>query len=133
MGKLKLYTIGATVGGIIGGTIVLLSTPKKGADLRKSIKQTAAAIKTPLKEVANNLGDVKNRVSSLKKDSIPVIKSTVTDIGGLVNSWKADIQPHLTKLKGNIVQLEAAKEKLKAKLKNDPSKSAGDDQAPPSL
>lgn len=133
MGKLKLYTIGAAVGSVIAGTIVLLNTPKKGADLRKSIRQTAAAIKNPLKEAAGNLGDVKNRVSSLKKDSVPVIKSTVADIGELVSAWKADIQPHLTKIKGNIIQLEAAKDKLKAKLKNDPAKSANEDTTPPSL
>ncbi|BBN99513.1 YtxH domain-containing protein [Sporolactobacillus terrae] len=134
MGKFFSYTIGAVVGGIIGGTVVLLTTPKKGEEIRSDIKDRAASIQQPLKDAANNLTAVKDRVIALKDDSVPVLKSAVTDIGNLLQEWKEDVQPYLTKIKNNVVQLEAAKDKLSNKLtEHSPEKKEGEEQTPPSL
>ncbi|RYM02166.1 hypothetical protein EWH99_11520 [Sporolactobacillus sp. THM7-7] len=134
MGKFLSYTIGAVVGGIIGGTAVLMSTPKKGADVRNEIKEKALSIQEPLKDAANNLATVKDRVLELKDEGVPVLKSTVSDIGHLLKEWKEDVQPYLTKIKNNVVQLEAAKEKLTNKMKaHSPEKKPGEEETPPSL
>ncbi|GGL42857.1 YtxH domain-containing protein [Sporolactobacillus putidus] len=134
MGKFISYTIGAAIGGLVGGTVVLLVTPKKGEDIRNDILQRASAIQQPLKDAANNLSTVKDRVLSMKDESLPVLKSTVSDIGELLKGWKEDVQPYLTKIKNNVVQLEAAKEKLSNKLRsNSPEKKPGEEETPPSL
>lgn len=134
MSKFFSYTIGAVVGGIIGGTIVLLTTPKKGEEIRGDIKEKAASIQQPLKDAANSLSQVKDRVVALKDESVPVLKSAVSDIGNLLQEWKEDVQPYLTKIKNNVVQLEAAKEKLSNKLtKESPEKKPGEEETPPSL
>ncbi|TGA99178.1 hypothetical protein E4665_05180 [Sporolactobacillus shoreae] len=134
MGKFLSYTIGAVIGGVVGGTIVLLTAPKKGEEFRQDIKDKAVTIQQPLKDVANNLNAVKDRVLELKDESIPVLKSTVSDLGNLLKDWKDDIQPYLTKIKNNVVQLEAAKEKLTNKLKTEaPEKKTGEEETPPSL
>ncbi|MDD9149434.1 MULTISPECIES: YtxH domain-containing protein [unclassified Sporolactobacillus] len=134
MGKFISYTIGAAIGGLVGGTVVLLVTPKKGEDVRNDIWQKASSIQQPLKDAASNLNTVKDRVLSLKDESLPVLKSTMSDIGDLLKGWKEDVQPYLTKIKNNVVQLEAAKEKLSNKLKsNAPEKKPGEEETPPSL
>ncbi|GAY77372.1 YtxH domain-containing protein [Sporolactobacillus inulinus] len=134
MGKFFSYTIGAVVGGIIGGTVVLLTTPKRGEEIRSDLKDRAASIQQPLKDAANNLTAVKDRVMALKDDSVPVLKSAVTDIGNLLQEWKEDVQPYLTKIKSNVVQLESAKDKLSNKLtEHSPKKKEGEEQTPPSL
>ncbi|WP_100488934.1 YtxH domain-containing protein [Sporolactobacillus pectinivorans] len=134
MGKFLSYTIGAIIGGIVGGTVVLLTTPKKGEEFRQDIKDKASSIQQPIKDAANNLSVVKDRVLALKDESVPVLKSTVSDLGSLLKEWKDDIQPYLTKIKNNVVQLEAAKEKLTNKLKTDtPEKKPGEEETPPSL
>ncbi|RYL93043.1 hypothetical protein EWI07_08035 [Sporolactobacillus sp. THM7-4] len=134
MGKFLSYTIGAAIGGIVGGTLVLLTTPKKGEEVRNEIKEKAVSIQEPLKDAANNLNAVKDRVLALKDDSMPVLKSTVTDIGNLLKEWKEDVQPYLTRIKNNVVQLEAAKEKLSNKLRaHSPEKKSGEEETPPSL
>lgn len=134
MGKFLSYTIGAIIGGIVGGTVVLLTTPKKGEEFRQDIKDKASSIQQPIKDAANNLSVVKDRVLALKDESVPVLKSTVSDLGSLLKEWKDDIQPYLTKIKNNVVQLEAAKEKLTNKLKADtPEKKPGEEETPPSL
>jgi gas vesicle protein len=134
MGKFLSYTIGAVIGGAVGGTIVLLTTPKKGEEIRHDIKTKASLVQQPLKDAASNLGEVKDRVIALKDESVPVLKSTVSDLGTLLKEWKEDIQPYLTKIKNNVVQLEAAKEKLTNKLKTDaPEKKTGEEETPPSL
>lgn len=134
MGKFLSYTIGAVIGGVVGGTIVLLTAPKKGEEFRQDIKDKAVTIQQPLKDVANNLNAVKDRVLELKDESVPVLKSTVSDLGNLLKDWKDDIQPYLTKIKNNVVQLEAAKEKLTNKLKTEaPEKKTGEEETPPSL
>ncbi|MFT8870720.1 MAG: YtxH domain-containing protein [Sporolactobacillus sp.] len=132
MGKFLSYTIGAIIGGVIGSTAVLLTTPKRGEEIRNDLKEKAVLIQQPLKEAANNLSAVKDRVVALKDESLPVLKSTVTDIGSLLQDWKEDIQPYLTRIKNNVVQLEAAKEKLSNKL-NDEMTESGDGEVPPSL
>lgn len=134
MGKFLSYTIGAAIGGIVGGTIVLLTTPKKGEDVRNDILEKASSIQQPLKDIASNLGAVKERVMSLRDESLPVLKSTASDIGDLLKEWREDVQPYLTKIRNNVVQLEAAKEKLSNKLKtNAPEKKPGEEETPPSL
>ncbi|MFT8362859.1 MAG: YtxH domain-containing protein [Sporolactobacillus sp.] len=134
MGKFLSYTLGAIIGGVIGGATVLLTTPKKGEDFRNDLKEKATTIQQPLKEAANNLTAVKDRVIALKEDSMPVLKSTVSDIGNLLKDWKEDIQPYLTRIKNNVVQLEAAKEKLSNKMtEQPPEKKPGEEQTPPSL
>jgi gas vesicle protein len=134
MGKLLSYTLGAVIGGVIGGATVLLTTPKKGVEVRGEIKSRAASIQEPIKEAAASLNDVKSRVLTLKDESVPVLKSTVSDISNLLKEWKEDVQPYLTKIKNNVVQLEAAKEKLTNKLKaHSPEKKPGEEQTPPSL
>ncbi|MFX3618172.1 MAG: YtxH domain-containing protein [Sporolactobacillus sp.] len=134
MGKFFSYTFGAIIGGVIGGAAVLLTTPKKGEELRNDLKEKATSFQQPLKEAATNLTSVKDRVLALKEDSVPVLKSTVSDIGNLLKDWKEDIQPYLTRIKNNVVQLEAAKEKLSNKMTEEiPEKKPGEEQTPPSL
>lgn len=134
MGKLLSYTVGAVIGGIVGGTIVLLTTPKNGVEVRQDIKDKASSIQQPLKDAANNLSAVKDRVLALKDESVPVLKSTAADLGSLLKEWKDDVQPYLTRIKNNVVQLEAAKEKLTNKLKaHSPEKKPGEEETPPSL
>ncbi|RYL94507.1 YtxH domain-containing protein [Sporolactobacillus sp. THM19-2] len=134
MGKFLSYTLGAIIGGAVGGTVVLLTTPKNGAEVRNEIKKKASSIQQPLKDAADNLGVVKDRVIALKDDSVPVLKSTVSDLGSLLKEWKEDVQPYLTRIKNNVVQLEAAKEKLTNKLQaHSPEKKPGEEQTPPSL
>ncbi|WP_353948183.1 YtxH domain-containing protein [Sporolactobacillus sp. Y61] len=134
MGKFLSYTLGAIIGGAVGGTVVLLTTPKNGAEVRNEIKAKASSIQQPLKDAADNLGVVKDRVIALKDDSVPVLKSTVSDLGSLLKEWKEDVQPYLTRIKNNVVQLEAAKEKLTNKLQaHSPEKKPGEEQTPPSL
>jgi gas vesicle protein len=134
LGKFLSYTLGAIIGGAVGGTVVLLTTPKNGAEVRNEIKKKASSIQQPLKDAADNLGVVKDRVIALKDDSVPVLKSTVSDLGSLLKEWKEDVQPYLTRIKNNVVQLEAAKEKLTNKLQaHSPEKKPGEEQTPPSL
>ncbi|MCL1630698.1 YtxH domain-containing protein [Sporolactobacillus sp. CPB3-1] len=134
MGKFLSYTFGAIVGGIVGGTVVLLTTPKKGEEIRNDLKEKAVSIQQPLKEAANNLNQVKDRVIALKDESVPVLRSAITDIGNLLQDWKEDVQPYLTKIKNNVVQLEAAKDKLANKLtEHSPEKKQGEEETPPSL
>nr|WP_290443611.1 YtxH domain-containing protein [Sporolactobacillus kofuensis] len=134
MGKFFSYTIGAVVGGLVGGTIVLLTTPKKGEEFRNDIKDAASTIQQPLKDAANSISMVKDRVIALKDESMPILKSTVSDLGNLLQEWKEDVQPYLTKIKNNVVQLEAAKDKLANKMtEHSPEKKPGEEETPPSL
>ncbi|MCI1856868.1 MAG: YtxH domain-containing protein [Sporolactobacillus sp.] len=134
MSKFLSYTIGAAIGGLVGGTLVLLTTPKRGEEIRQDIKSKAASIQQPLKDAADSLGVVKDRVLELKDESVPVLKSTVSDLGNLLKEWKEDVQPYLVKIKNNVVQLEAAKEKLANKLNEQPpEKKEGEEKTPPSI
>ncbi|MFD2617186.1 YtxH domain-containing protein [Terrilactibacillus laevilacticus] len=106
MGKFSSYLLGFSIGGVIGGVTALLTTPKKGAELRQDFKTN---IQEPIKDVTSSIVQVKDQVQQLTQESIPTIKATAKDVSELVSTWKADVQPHLVKLKEAIGQFDIPK------------------------
>ena len=106
MGKIKSFIYGFTIGGVVAGATVLLSTPKSGKEMRQDIKQQVNDAKLPIREVKSAAISVKNSINDFTQKRIPIIKSTVSDVKTLVDSWQQDIEPNIKKISEEIDHLE---------------------------
>jgi len=98
MGKLKSYIVGFAIGGVVASAVALINAPKSGKDMRRELKETLNNANTSIDNIKSATLSLKNNVNDIISKNLPTVKTTITKIKSLVDSWKEDIQPNINKI-----------------------------------
>lgn len=112
MSKGKSLIWGFAAGTLIAGATTLLTTPKRGQELRKSCRESAENVKDLATTLYNDSTLIKEQVERTVKDGSELIKNVSHDLKTSVNQWKQDIEPHKSKIEADLDDIKQSIEKL---------------------
>jgi len=116
MTKGKSLLLGAFVGGAVGATITLLSTPYSGKELRKNIKQQGIEWKTALEKLKTNSLRLKEQISQTSKEGAILMKELTQDMKSSMIQWKNTVEPHRDNIHEYLEQIESSLKDLEEKV-----------------
>ncbi len=112
MDKGNSLLLGLFVGGVIGGLSILLSTPKTGAELRTTLKESGRDISDRLQNIKTETMDFFELVERSTKEGKEVIKDFAEDIQKTISVWKNEIEPHQINIQKELQEIEQTLQRL---------------------
>lgn len=109
--KFRSYVTGFIAGGLVGGLITLLYTPKSGKELRHDFAKAKKHVNSTLKQLQSESLELKDHFIQLKQHGTETIKNVAKELHGTVDSWKNDIEPHLKSLQHEVNELKEKAER----------------------
>lgn len=106
--KTKHVLLGFLAGATVAGVSTLLYAPASGKDLRKNIKNNKEDIQEIFLEIKTRIKEMKEETVSASQVSKEAIKIFITDVKGLISTWKEDIEPHKQEIQYRIKEIESA-------------------------
>lgn len=107
----KSLFFGLLVGGAIGASAALLSTPESGSDVRDRIKEQFI----DMKNLINNLKDQLRETST---EGVVIVKELTEEMKKSVEEWKETVEPHQEGIYHYLEQIEASLRDLENKVKS---------------
>ncbi len=98
MGRAKSFIYGVTIGGVAAGVSVLFLTPKSGKNVRQELKGQMTDFNTSVDDIKHAVYNVRSNINELKTTGLPLVRTTIQDIKGMVDTWRSDIQPHIGRI-----------------------------------
>ncbi|MGO4887482.1 YtxH domain-containing protein [Anaerobacillus sp. MEB173] len=114
----KSFLAGIITGSLIGGTIALLTSPKSGSDLQKTLKENGKQMKSTLTNVKNNSLQLKDQVKDTAKEGVTAVRTFSNEIKDSVQEWKSDVEPNVKNIYENITEIQNTILELEEKLAN---------------
>ncbi|MEK4426988.1 YtxH domain-containing protein [Solibacillus sp. FSL K6-1523] len=102
----KTFLIGLSAGLVGGAAAILLSTPQSGTQLRKNITTNLASAKSKLADLASEIGNVKQSISTLSSEAQNNMPSIINDLKVSLTQFKQEIEPETFTLKQEIEKLQ---------------------------
>jgi len=115
--KTKSLLFGILVGGIAGSTIALLTAPKSGQDLKRTLYANSQKVKDALITLKTESNEVKNQIIEVSKESASILKDGTKDIQTSIEAWKKDIEPNKAKIYDELKNIESTLEQLEKMVK----------------
>ena len=111
MFKGKSLVLGLLVGGTIGVSATLLSTPESGRDIRFRIKDQ-------LIEMKNLIIGLTDQLRETSKEGAVTIKKMTEEMKNSVQEWKNTVEPHQESIYQYLEQIESSLKDLEDKVKS---------------
>lgn len=100
--KIKSSLLGLAVGIVGGATVMLLSTPRSGKDVRQSLKTTKDASQEVGNELQQRFSSIKDAMDMVKSEIQTTVPTVISDVKTSVQTFQQDTAPIQNRLKGNI-------------------------------
>lgn len=115
--RLRSFLTGVLVGGIIGGSTVLLTTPESGKKMRYNLKQETAEWKGLIKNVQLRAFDVKSEVLQLADEGKRAFKLVQKEMLPALAQWKQQSQPTVDRIMKEVNSIQKHVEQLEQSLR----------------
>lgn len=106
----KSVVYGILVGGAIGASAALLSTPESGRDVRNRLKEQFI-------NMLNQINHLKDQLRVTSKEGVVVVKELTDEMKKSVEEWKETVEPHQEGIYHYLEQIEASLRDLENKIK----------------
>ncbi|MEI3598894.1 MULTISPECIES: YtxH domain-containing protein [unclassified Oceanobacillus] len=107
----KSIVLGILVGGAIGASAALLSTPVSGRDVRNCLKDQFI-------DMLNLINNLKDQLRETSKEGVVIVKELTDEMKKSVEEWKETVEPHQEGIYHYLEQIEASLRDLENKVKS---------------
>jgi gas vesicle protein len=114
----KSLALGIIVGGVVGATATLLSTPTSGRELRMKVKNQSLEWKEVLENIKIDGLRLKNQIAATSKEGVSLIKDLTQDMKNSIVEWKESVEPHQKNIHQYLEQIESSIKDLEEKIQN---------------
>jgi gas vesicle protein len=112
----KSFALGILVGGVVGATATLLSTPTSGRELRTKVKDQGLEWKDLLENLKLDGLRLKNQIAATSKEGVSLIKDLTQEMKSSIGEWKASVEPHQKNIHLYLEQIETSLKDLEEKV-----------------
>lgn len=98
MGRVKSFVYGFAVGSVTAGVAILLNAPKPGKEIRDDLKDKWDEFNYSVSDIKGAVVQAKSNIEDIKTKGLPLLRSTMNDVMDLVETWRQDVQPHISKI-----------------------------------
>ncbi|MBP2241078.1 gas vesicle protein [Cytobacillus eiseniae] len=114
--KLKSLLLGFFIGGAAAGISTLLSAPASGKNTRKQLQERSRSLQNQLVDLKDKFIDIKSTTITASKEGTKEIIAFSADVKQSISSWKKDILPHQQELQKELKEIENAIQELEKSL-----------------
>ncbi len=112
----KSFALGILVGGVVGATATLLSTPTSGRELRTKVKDQSLEWKELLENLKLDGLRLKNQIAATSKEGVSLIKDLTHEMKSSIVEWKESVEPHQKSIHQHLEQIETSLKELEEKV-----------------
>lgn len=112
----KSFLLGIMVGGVVGATATLLSTPTSGRELRSKVVNQTTEWKDLLDSLKIDGFRLKNQIAATSKEGVSLIKDLTKEMKSSVVEWKQSVEPHQKNIHQYLEQIESGLKELEEKV-----------------
>ncbi len=116
--KLKSLVIGMVVGGVVGATSTLLSTPASGREVRNQLKESKDQWRNVIEELKTNVTDLKNSLQHLSAEGKDTVSKLSADLKVTIQQWKEQTEPHSKRIQEELDLIQNTLSQLETSINN---------------
>ncbi|MCT2535568.1 YtxH domain-containing protein [Aquibacillus koreensis] len=113
----KSLLLGFLVGGAVGATATLFSTPKSGKQLRTDLKVKSEELAGLVDKMKDEGKLLTEQIANTSKEGAALIKELSADVKTSLESWRNTIEPHQKNIQKHLAQIEESLKELEEKTK----------------
>lgn len=110
--------VGFVIGGVVGATTTLLTTPSSGRDLRYRAKEQSVDWKDMISNLKFDGMRLKQQITDTSKEGAALIKDLTQEMKKSVEDWQRTVGPHQKNIHKYLEQIESSLKDLEEKVKN---------------
>lgn len=114
----KSLLFGLAIGGVVGATATLLSTPSSGKDLRFRAKEQSVDWKDMISNLKFDGIRLKQQITETSKEGAALIKDLTQEMKKSVQDWQQTVGPHQKNIHKYLEQIESSLKDLEEKVKS---------------